>query len=683
MSQVLSGIAVAVVAGWCLLSLGRPWTCAYLPHFWPHKVMAGMALSGVGGLLVLARRRPGLALGLGTLAVAFAAADLVRRWNVNVIWPDVFLRFLQGTVGPLLLGVLLLASSVGWGTLLGRGARWKDLSLPDRLALGILLQALLILGAGSLGLLHPALAWTLVLAGTLASLGALRGDFRTMCQAALPSPVHCLWLAPAVMTILFGTLKALAPEIDGDSLRYHLALPQDYMRSGSTAFRPENSFSLMPAYGQMIHLLSLLLSGNTPSRLLGVAAFVATLRAAFDWARRYDSERLPWIVVGLLGAMVQWRETIGTAMAESYLVLFATLSLHHLAKALEEPDGNRQSLILAGLYAGGVAGSKLFGVLFPILLGLGILITARHRWRAALGFSCLGVLLACPWYLRSALATGNPFWPSFAACFGGDRALLQQNHDLLELLRSQYALTYSWLEFPLLPVYATFHGGNYDVALDPWVVAWLPAALVSRRPAILNAGLWTCLGMAFILYGIYIPLTRYFAVLFPVLALAAGRSMREHATPMMRGVVTASFLAYALATAATHLPAVETALLPVLGFQSREQYPVPWIAGYSVSRHASQVLPPDAKVLIVDVMGPYYVERTVYSTDPTLQHDVLLSQYRDTAEVVDRLRRLGIGYIVAKGKDPFPSIPGGREDIRVIHEADGWSLFALAKSSLH
>ena len=682
MSRILAGTAVAIVAAWCLYSLKTPWTSAYVPHFWPHKVMGALALTGIGGLLLLARRRPVLALGLAAAGVAAAALYLVRRSAGPVAWSEVPGRFLTGTAGPALAGALLITACAGWGSLIGRRlAPDKSLSFPDRLVLGILVQAMLLLGAGSLGLLHPALAWTLLIGGTGAGLRDLREDFRWLRGIVVPSPVHCLWLAPGILTTLFGILRALAPELDGDSLRYHLALPQLYVKAGGTAFRPENAFSLLPSTSQMMHVASLLVSGDTPSRLLGVAAFVATLRAIFEWARRYESDRLPWIATGLLGAVVQWRETLGTAMAEPYLVLFATLSLHQLARAIEEPGGSRRSVVLAGLFAGGVAGSKLFGLLFPILVAAGMLLAEPRRWRAALGFCVIGILLACPWYLRSFLATGNPFWPSFASLFGGDAALLEQNGRLIESLRSRYAVSSSWWTFPLLPLYATFQGARYDVAWDPWILAWIPAALVSRRPTVLNVGLGMALGMVVILYGIYVPLTRFFAVLFPVVALAAAWPMGEFTTSGMRRLVTASFLGIALATSATHLPAVERALLPVLGFEDRERYPVSWIEGYSLSRYASRTLPADAKVLVVDFTDTYYLQRTVFWTDPTLQHELILSRTRDTGEILEYLRGRGIGYVVARGRTPFPDVPGDRDAFRILHASDGWSLFGVVGGS--
>jgi len=676
MRWALAGVAVTAVSAWSLLSLWRPWSGAYVPASWPHKVMGVVGLAGVAGLLLLARRRPALALGLLGTAVALAAADLVCRWGVEGGWAAVPGRFLVGTAGPLLAAALLMASCVGWGTVAGRLARVGPLSIPDRLALGILFQALVLLGAGSLGLLHVLLGWTLLLAGTAGWLPELRADLARARGIRLPAPLACLWLAPAVLTILFGTLRALAPEIDGDSLRYHLALPRLYLQSGSTAFRPENCFSLMPGYGQMMHLLSMMVSGDTPSRLLGVAALGASLRAAWEWARRYDAERLPWITVGLLGAVIQWRESVGTAMMENFIVLFATLSLLHLSRALESQGGPRGSLVLAGLFAGGVAGSKLFGASFPVFLAAGILLADRRRWKGALVLGSLGILVASPWYVRSALYTGNPFWPSLEGLFGNDAALQQQNLALLEELRGRYGLSTSWLQFPLLPVYAAMHGARYDVALDPWVAAWLPAILATRRAAVVNAGLWMTLGTAALLYT-YVPLVRFFAGCFPVLALAAAWAMRDSMRGRLGPAVSAMFLAFACATSATHLPAVERALLPVLGLESRDRYAAPWVAAYRVSRHASRVLPPDAAVLVVDYADTYYLERTVRWTPPSLQHDLLLSAYPDAAGVANRLRGLGVGYVVARGADPLPGVPGERRGFTVMFAADGWSLFRL------
>jgi len=376
------------------------------------------------------------------------------------------------------------------------------------------------------------------------------------------------------------------------------------------------------------------------------------------------------------------REVIGTALPESILLLFAALSLQRLASVLEDPADSRTSLVLAGLFSGGVAGCKLLGLMFPVLMAIGLLLLDRRRWRTALVVSSLAILAALPWYLRSYFHTGNPFWPSFASLFGGSVELKEQNANLIRELRGHYAVSLSWLQFPLFPVYATLRGARYDGAFDPWIVAWIPLAVASRRPLVLNAGLWMTLGLALVLYGMFVPLTRYFACAFPVLALAAGWAMQRVTTPGMRHAVTASFLLYALATAATHLPVVERALLPVLGFQDRDRYAAPWVPGYFAAIHASRTLPSDASVLWVDSDGgSYTLERTAYGTNPLVQQEFVLSRHRDTREILDHLRRLNIGFVISKSQDPFPGIPGDRQMFRPRFTADGWSLFEVQDRS--
>ncbi len=402
----------------------------------------------------------------------------------------------------------------------------------------------------------------------------------------------------------------------------------------------------------------------------------------FAWARRYDAERTPWIVTGLLGAMIQVREVIGTGLPESILMLFASLSLHRLAAVLEDPADSRPSLVLAGLFAGGVAGCKLIGLMFPILTAAGLLLLDRRRWRTSLAVAWIALLVALPWYLRSYLHTGNPFWPSFASLFGGGVELNEQNANLIRELRGHFAVSLSWPQFPLFPVYATFRGARYDGAFDPWIVAWLPLAVVSRRPMVVNAGLWMSLGLALVLYGMFVPLTRYFACAFPVLALSAGWTLQRVTTPGMRQAVQASFLLYALSTAATHLPAVERALLPVLGFQDRDRYVATWIPGYAAAVEASRLLPPDARVLLVDSDGGRYpLERTAYGTNPLVQQEIVLSRIRDTRGILDHLKRLDVGFVIARSQDPFPGIPGDRKMFRTLLAADGWSLYQVERGS--
>ena len=93
------------------------------------------------------------------------------------------------------------------------------------------------------------------------------------------------------------------------------------------------------------------------------------------------------------------RETLGYAYIDDGLALFswgATLALALWASA---GGRSRRALIIAGMLAGGAAGTKIFGGVLALLLGLYLLLL-RRDWSASLTYAITTMAFGSWWYVR-------------------------------------------------------------------------------------------------------------------------------------------------------------------------------------------------------------------------------------------------------------------------------------------
>ena len=91
-----------------------------------------------------------------------------------------------------------------------------------------------------------------------------------------------------------------------------------------------------------------------------------------------------------------------------------TLGVLALVWAVDRESDDRPDWRLAGLAAGVTALTRDYG-LTALVAGAGVLFWMRRPWREMAGYAVVGLVVVLPWFMRTWVLTGNPFY----------------NHDLL------------------------------------------------------------------------------------------------------------------------------------------------------------------------------------------------------------------------------------------------------------
>jgi hypothetical protein len=278
------------------------------------------------------------------------------------------------------------------------------------------------LGTTSLRVALPALA--LLTAKDLRAVAA-----RALGRARDHRPERWLmgWMAALAPALLAALLLALLPTTDPDGLGYHLTVPKRWLESGTLAYLPTYPYSNAPMGVQMLFSLALSFAGDAGAKCLHFTCGVLGAAGLYFGGKRLRggvagaAAATIFLVVGP-AAMVG---LLGRAYTEGAIAL--ALIAASLAWLIWFQGGERGWLRCAALLAGIAVTFKVTAALFPLALLAVTLAAPRTRGDRAGGtppakreaepiWHLLPFLAApvIPWAIRSALVTGNPFFPLFA-----------------------------------------------------------------------------------------------------------------------------------------------------------------------------------------------------------------------------------------------------------------------------
>lgn len=324
---------------------------------------------------------------------------------------------------------------------------------------------------------------------------------------------------------------------------------------------------------------------------LNTLAFLATIGIAFAHARRFStSVQAPWIAavaVALGGYFLEYAQGMWPHMLSMALVAGAALLV---ARAVEESSPSWA--VCGGFVAALAAGVRYQNVFVLCCFALGLLLLARHPWRATLAL-CAGAVLplaTSSWMNHVRAGSWNPiskgggYLPSSAAALVGmSGAPGAEVHPLREMLTMAWARVVDYTARPPLTGTLTEsilapdpRSGAYVVATAvkkawlqsaPWMVvplvvlllAWLPASRFRRVSdsapqrqirflslvVILTIGMFSSRGILNT-SGLCFN-QRYFCELVPLVAVVFAWSVQDVAPrsmPVLGGGLAGALLAF-------------------------------------------------------------------------------------------------------------------------------------------
>jgi hypothetical protein len=446
-------------------------------------------------------------------------------------------------VSALIFIAALLAGMWGTGTLLFRPD--EDQSLPAWFALvarmgagaGVLSTFIVVVGLVP-GPLRTKISWVATLLALTAFLSFYRADTRFPKRKYFNFDLK-LSLGE-FCGVFFGSLGWLltfvacfSPITYYDSLVYHLALPEIYLRQGSLAVIPNNLYSFFPGLMEMLHMfvMRFLATPDSVINLLDLSMSVGITIVLVEWAYELLGRKAAVVVFILWWTCPAVLFLSLGAYVDIPLAFWGLVAVRFFSFAVR--DQKNKYFLWAGIFSGFAFATKYTGVTVVMLLGIFILVDGLKRkgsfCKQILFFSIGASIAPLPWLLKNFFAVGNPIFP-FAYKFLGTgdvwsgssaahyfRLLTEYDHT------SQFA---NWLiHTPSLLINQPLKfGGGFDVLGDfGWPVFLLAFPLFFFQKEIRGVrwlGVYTVCSV--LIWYFSKPVLRFLVPVLPLFVLTVG-----------------------------------------------------------------------------------------------------------------------------------------------------------------
>lgn len=471
--------------------------------------------------------------------------------------------------------IALNAAIGGAGTAAARWLGFRRMDVRTWLV-GLAPVSLLILGGGLCGVLHHGVL-ALVLAGCAAPLWASRRDWRRPGRDAWLAAAPCLIALPA----------ALAPEIVFDALRYHLALPELYLRDHRIHCVERFLFASYPQGMEMLFAPALAFGTVVTAKLLAWQTFpLAAMMVQEALARTLPRRQTQALCLGFT-AMPFLSVHAATAGVDLPVISLELAGFLLLAKAASGARSPRHTA-LAGWLFGTAFGIKYLAAFAFAAALTSLLVAAPGAWLPVLGGTLPWVaVLSGAWGAKNYLMTGNPVYP-----YGLGHWQLEPETFRLHLQwaadwRQAHPWWTAWAA--LVPVSLT--RGIYDAlgeALAPAMFFVVALAAAAARP--LNRVARFFLALCGQLWAIWIVaaggIYRYLAPFYPAVLLAVGVLL-----PRLRNIPSRAITAALLLAAGVQIA-------PLFAAQYRSASAAGVLLGWESERdYVARVIPPGGRYL--------------------------------------------------------------------------------------
>jgi len=509
------------------------------------------------------------------------------------------------------------------------------------------------------GLRSPVLVAVLVVSAAAGGLALFRD--RSIARNIIEeTPVPVRFAIGIAALAVAATLSA--PPVMYDTLNYHLAFPVRWLRAGQFVEFPRHGFSYYPAAGGMAYTYALALLGPWAAKALHLWAGLLATAAAGSLGKRLGGPMAgAWaaVIFFLTPSVLQ---SSGFATADLWVAAWGGAALLLLLHFMDGEDAPVRPFGAVGFLAGSAAAAKLLGlatVLLPMGMTAVFLVFFRGRrdrpWLPLAALTAGALVPLAPWLVRNALWTGNPLYPYLRSLFGGPVAGFSIAGELAQNGLQPHGFLGRALDVVLALEIRTFHPLQAAGNIGPLWLILLPVALL--LPAVRRSRafqpLIVAVGTGLVAWGSLVQFGRF---LLPVLvgaAALAGAALvglsRSEGLPVARRAMVALVVGVLAWNATVLLDPISVERLEVTaGVLRGDALLSRWVSYWPAACSLDEVLPPDARVLMVAEPRTLYVDRDVVAEDP--YRVPLLAELARTAtdgrELAERLRAMGITHLL-------------------------------------
>lgn len=503
-------------------------------------------------------------------------------------------------------------------------------------------------------------------------------------QKIWKNPLHTPTASIVSITLacnLFLLLWAsFTPPVGWDALNYHLNVPKIYLANNEIINFMTLEHSHYPLSFQFQSLFLMGIGSDVMAQGLQFFYFIGLLVLIWEIIKTYDMRVSYLWTLAILFSIPVVLFTVPEAHIEIGAAFYTVLALRLFLLFREKQQLG--VLLLAAGFIGYLAGSKytnLHATVTFIVLLISLFILERGISITKIMItSVVGLIAAAPWYLKTYLFTGNPFWPFFRTIIpsaylpnaygaeggipGVGKALTSDGNRILSIFDS---IVQNLLKPFRLTFLANQTGGDQP-KVGPLLLGLLPTlkAVPWKTPSLDKPSLYAYIG---IYVGIFTFIwlfsfhsTRYLVPIFPLLAilLMKGTQKTLFQSTSVRILTQLIIIgALGISTLITVKLNIDKVITSVTATSKHEYYqalPHPLAGGvrvneYMVSEFANQELNPETdRVLVMEDLFGYFLTIPFDKGRPDGQSKYDYSTIRDKKDALKLLRSNNVTHIMTR-----------------------------------
>jgi 4-amino-4-deoxy-L-arabinose transferase-like glycosyltransferase len=262
---------------------------------------------------------------------------------------------------------------------------------------------------------------------------------------------------------------SFVPPTHYDSLVYHLALPEIYLRKHSIKPALLNVYAHFPANIEMLYTYILSFGEDIATQLLNFTFLIATIAVLINFYRVFFDNNLKETIysAALFTSIPTVMLLSSSSYVESGVAFYLFASLYFFLEGWRENEG-KIFFLLSAIFMGFALGSKYtagYAVIPLLLVG-----TYLYRKRMFL-WTFTVLLVFFPWMAKNLIFTFNPVFPFLYNVLNSEFSPIGVNaiaNKYFQVALSEYKIKIvdlsEWLNFPkLLLCQVPRYGGGYDV----------------------------------------------------------------------------------------------------------------------------------------------------------------------------------------------------------------------------